>query len=152
LRATPERVAALHDIGKREGSSYGTREEFLTGFRLRPAGTTAVPRIIRYLAERGGRQGADGRWRHKFDRNVYAKRELLDIMPHWDRIRIPALLVKGGLSNRITTDIYDEIKSRCPHIELAEVPGSDHHVTLDNPPGFVEVVRRFLERSDAVTQ
>jgi pimeloyl-ACP methyl ester carboxylesterase len=144
LRATPERVAVLHEIGKSEGSSYATHEEFLTRFRLRPAGTTAVPEIIRYLAERGGRQGADGRWRHKFDRNVYAKRELLDIMPHWNRIGIPALLVKGGLSDRITPDIYDEIKSRCPQVELAEVPGSDHHVTLDNPGGFVEVVKGFF--------
>jgi esterase len=152
LRATPERVAALHEVGKREGSSYATHEEFLTRFRLRPAGTTAVPEIIRYLAERGGRQGADGRWRHKFDRNVYARRELLDIMPHWDRIRIPALLVKGGLSDRITPDIYDEIKSRCPQVELAAVPGSDHHVTLDNPSGFVEVLKAFLRRTGEVTE
>jgi len=149
LRATPERVAVLHDIGKRQGSSYDTHQEFIARFRLRPAGTTAVPAIIRYLAERGGRQGADGRWRHKFDRNVYAKRELLDIMPHWNRIRIPALLVKGGLSERITPDIYDEIRTRCPQVELVEVEGSDHHVTLDNPSGFVDVVRAFLRRSDA---
>lgn len=144
LRATPERVAALHEVGNRQGSSYATHEEFLTRFRLRPAGTTAAPEIIRYLAEHGGRQGADGRWRHKFDRNVYTKRELLDIMPHWDRIEIPALLVKGGLSDRITPDIIDEIKTRCPQVELAEVPGSDHHVTLDNPSGFVLAVKAFL--------
>jgi pimeloyl-ACP methyl ester carboxylesterase len=73
-------------------------------------------------------------------------------MPHWDRIRIPTLLVKGGLSNRITPDIYDEIKSRCPQVELAEVPGSDHHVTLDNPRGFVEVVSGFLGRNAEVTR
>ena len=147
LRATPERVAVLHEVGSREGSSYATHAEFLIRFRLRPEGTTAVPEIIRYLAERGGRQGPDGRWRHKFDRNVYAKRELLDIMPHWNRIHIPALLVKGGLSDRISADIRDEIRTRCPHVELTEVPGSDHHVTLDNPTGFVSAVKAFLSRS-----
>jgi pimeloyl-ACP methyl ester carboxylesterase len=148
LRATQDRVKALHDIGNREGSSYASRDEFISRFKLRPEGTTAVPAIIRYLAERGGREGPDGRWRHKFDRNVYSKRELLDIMPHWDRIRIPALLVKGGLSNRISPDIQDEIKRRCPHVELVEVPGADHHVTLDNPPGFIEAVKPFLARLD----
>jgi pimeloyl-ACP methyl ester carboxylesterase len=147
LRATPERVAALHEIGNREGSHYATNEEFIARFKVRPEGTRAVPEIIRYLAERGGRQGADGRWRHKFDRNVYSKREFLDIPPHWDRIKIPALYVKGGLSNRMTPDIYDEIKRRCPQIELVEVPGSDHHVTLDNPGGFVDVVKAFLRRN-----
>jgi len=77
---------------------------------------------------------------------VYSGRELLDIMPHWDRIRIPALLVKGALSNRITPDIYAEIKLRAPQVELAEVHGSEHHVTLDNPQEFVKVVRAFLSK------
>jgi pimeloyl-ACP methyl ester carboxylesterase len=146
LRATPERVQRLHGIGNREGSNYATNEEFIAHFKVRPEGTQALPEIIRYLAHHGGRQGADGRWRHKFDRNVYSGRELLDIMPHWDRIRIPALLVKGALSDRITPDIYAEIRSRAPQVELAEVPGSEHHVTLDNPQGFVEVVTAFLSR------
>jgi pimeloyl-ACP methyl ester carboxylesterase len=146
LRSSPERVASLHSVGNRDGSNYATNEEFIARFKVRPEGTQAVPEIIRYLAERGGRQDADGRWRHKFDRNVYSKRELLDIMPHWDRIKIPALLVKGGLSNRITPDIHDEIRRRCPQVELAEVPGSEHHVTLDNPNGFVEAVKAFLAK------
>jgi pimeloyl-ACP methyl ester carboxylesterase len=144
LRAAPERVSNLHEIGNREGSNYATNEEFIERFRVRPEGTQAKPEIIRYLAERGGRQGPDGRWRHKFDRNVYSKRELMDIPPLWDRIHIPVLLVKGGLSNRITPEIYSDIKARAPQVELAEVSNSEHHVTLDKPGEFVEVVRKFL--------
>lgn len=146
LRSTPERVANLHRIGNRDGSNYVTNDEFIDKFKVRPEGTQAVPEIIRYLAERGGRQGPDGRWRHKFDRNVYSRRELMEIPPLWDRVRVPALLVKGGLSNRITPDIYADIKARAPQVELAEVPGAEHHVTLDNPRGFVEVVKDFLAR------
>jgi pimeloyl-ACP methyl ester carboxylesterase len=146
LRSTPDRVALLHQVGSREGRSYATREEFIARFKVRPEGTQAAPAIIRYLAERSGRQGADGRWRHNFDRNVYSRRELLEIPPYWDRISMPALVVKGGLSNRITPEIYEDIKSRCPHVELAEVPASEHHVTLDNPSGFVRVVKDFLAR------
>ena len=144
LRAAPERVTALHEIGNREGSNYATNEEFIARFRVRPEGTQAVPEIIRYLAERGGREDEKGRWRHKFDRNVYAKRELLDIPPLWNGVKIPVLLVKGGLSNRITPEIYADIKSRAPQVELVEVPGSEHHVTLDNPAGLVSAVRAFL--------
>ncbi|HZM43710.1 MAG TPA: alpha/beta hydrolase, partial [Burkholderiales bacterium] len=87
-----------------------------------------------------------GRWRHKFDRNVYSKRVFLDIPPHWNRIGIPALLVKGGRSDRITPAIVADAKSRCPLVDLVEVPGADHHVTLDNPGGFVEAVNAWLER------
>jgi pimeloyl-ACP methyl ester carboxylesterase len=154
LRATPERVASLRAIGMAPGSSYETNDEFRANFRLRPEGTTAVPGIIRHLAQYGGRQDEQGRWRHKFDRNVYATRELFHSMPYWDRIGIPALLVKGALSDRITPDILDEVKRRCPQVEIEEVSGSDHHVTLDNPPGFVAAVKAFLGRhpwSDAST-
>jgi pimeloyl-ACP methyl ester carboxylesterase len=146
LRATADRVASLHEIGNREGSNYATNEEFIERFRVRPEGTQAAPGIIRYLAERGGRQGVDGRWRHKFDRNVYSRRELIDIPPLWDRVKIPVLLVKGGLSNRITPDIYEDIKARAPQVEMAEVPMSEHHVTLDNPTDFTRVVKAFLAR------
>ena len=144
LRSTPDRVNTLHRIGNREGSSYATNDEFIARFKVRPEGTQAAPEIIRYLAERGGREGSDGRWRHKFDRNVYSKRELIEIPPLWNRVKIPALLVKGGLSARITPEIYDDIKSRAPQVELVEVPRSEHHVTLDNPGDFVHVVKAFL--------
>jgi pimeloyl-ACP methyl ester carboxylesterase len=144
LVATPDRVQALHQVGGREGKTYATHQDFIDNFRVRPAGTTAAPEILRYLAERSGRQGPDGLWRHKFDRNVYSKRVLLDIPPHWDRIDIPALLVKGGISDRITPDIVIEAKARCPQVDLVEVPGADHHVTLDNPGGFVDAVNGWL--------
>ncbi|HEX2826971.1 MAG TPA: alpha/beta hydrolase [Burkholderiales bacterium] len=146
LRSTPDRVSNLHQIGNREGSSYATNEEFIERFKVRPEGTQAAPEIIRYLAERGGRQDENGRWRHKFDRNVYSKRELIEIPPLWDRVKIPVLLVKGGLSDRVTPEIIADIKSRAPQVELAEVPGSEHHVTLDNPPDFVAAVKRFLAK------
>jgi pimeloyl-ACP methyl ester carboxylesterase len=139
-----ERIFAMHQRGRREGSVYASREEFLTRYRLLPAGSSAGPEIIRHLARHGGRQAADGTWRHKFDRNVYARRERLDGMPHWNEIRIPALLMKGGRSERITQEIIADAKARCPHLELAEAPDSDHHVTLDNPAGFVRALRAFL--------
>jgi pimeloyl-ACP methyl ester carboxylesterase len=144
LWSTPERVAGFHSVGNREGSSYATNDEFIARFKVRPEGTQAEPEVIRYLAERGGRQGEDGRWRHKFDRKVYSKRELLEIPPLWDRVKIPVLLVSGSLSGRITQDIYLDIKRRSPRAQFVEVPRSDHHVTLDNPPYFVRVVNDFL--------
>jgi pimeloyl-ACP methyl ester carboxylesterase len=141
-----DRVATLRDVGTRQGSVYATQEELVARYRLRPSGTLAMPETVRYVAAHSSRQSADGTWRHKFDRNVYARRENIDGMPYWDRIRIPALIVKGDHSPRISPEIFAEVKARCPQVELAEVPQSDHHVTLDNPPGFVDAVRPFLSR------
>jgi pimeloyl-ACP methyl ester carboxylesterase len=146
LQMTAERVAALRDVGSRQGSRYDTLEEFVARFRLRPAGTLAAPGIIRHLAQHSTRQYPDGSWRHKFDRNVYATREATDCLPHWEHIRIPALVVKAERSHRISPAVFAEVKSRCPRVELAEIRDSDHHVTLDNPSGFVSAVRAFLSK------
>jgi pimeloyl-ACP methyl ester carboxylesterase len=146
LRMTEDRVAKLRDVGMRQGTSYATRDEFISRFRLRPGGSTAAPEIIRHLASNSGRQMPDGRWQHKFDRNVYTKRESLDGFPRWNHVTIPSLLIKGDRSQRITLPVFAEVKARCPHVELAEVPQSDHHVMLDNPAGFALVVKEFLAR------
>ncbi len=146
LHLTPERIAGMREVGNRKGSTYTSREEFVARYRLRPAGTTAAPEVIRHLAQYGGRKGPDGNWVHKFDRNVYATRESFDGLPCWDRIRIPALLVKGGRSARITPQVVESVRARCPGVECVEVPDCDHHVTLDNPAGFVAAVQPFLAR------
>jgi pimeloyl-ACP methyl ester carboxylesterase len=146
LRMTDERVNALRGIGNREGSSYASHEEFKDRFRLRPAGTTAAPAVVRHLAQYGAQASADGRWRHKFDRNVYATREPWEGVPFWQRIRIPTLVVKGALSPRISPEILAEIKAACPQAEFAEIANSDHHVTLDNPADCAQAMRAFLAR------
>ncbi len=57
---------------------------------------------------------------------------------------MPVLLVKGGRSERITPSIVADARTRCPQVDLVEVPGADHHVTLENPGGFVAAVSGWL--------
>jgi len=142
----PERIADMNARGNRDGRSYADQAEFLAHYKVRPAGSSAAPEVVRHLAMNSGRQSEDGRWRYKFDRNVYGMRERMDSFPYWNNIKIPALLMKGDRSARITPEIIAEVKSRAPHVEVAEVPGCDHHVTLDNPPGFVQVASKFLNK------
>lgn len=146
VRMNADRVAKLNEVGNREGSRYPSRDEFISRYRLRPAGTLATPAVISHLAQNSPRQAEDGTWRHKFDRNVYGKRELFDGIPHWSNIKVPALLVKGDRSDRISPEIHADIKARCPQVELVEVSNSDHHVTLDNPLEFVQKVKPFLAK------
>ena len=147
VRLAEERLTAMRDVGNRIGSNYATREELVARYRLRPAGTLASPEVVRHVGGHSARQFPDGSWRFKFDRAVYATRESLDGMPFWDRIKVPALLVKGGRSPRISPEIYAKVKSRAPQVELAEVTDSDHHVSLDNPAGFVAAVKPFLAKA-----
>jgi pimeloyl-ACP methyl ester carboxylesterase len=138
-------IARLREMGTRASSRYATHEELITRYRLLPAGThTAAPDVIRHVARHSGRQIADGDWRHKFDRGLYSIFARRDAMPMWSSIRVPTLLVKGARSNRVNDGIVAAIRARAPQLEFAEVADSDHHVTLDNPSGFVHVVRSFL--------
>lgn len=141
-----ERIAKLRDVGSKPGSTYATQEELVTRYRLRPGVSHAAPEVVRHIASHSGRQLPDGTWKLKFDRAVYATRESNDGRPTWSRIGIPALIVKAEASERVTPEVYAEARARCPQLALAEVPGTGHHVMLDNPAGFVAAVRDFLGR------
>jgi len=145
-RVSEEFVAALRTIGSREGSSYDTLDRFVARYRLRPLGASTRPDVVAYLARYSARRSADGRWRHKVDRRVYAARHAIDGLPCWKQITIPALVIHCADSARITPAIAGQIKARCPQVEIVGVPDSGHHVTLDNPAGFVNAVRTFLAR------
>jgi pimeloyl-ACP methyl ester carboxylesterase len=146
MHLSPERIAAMRDAGNREGSSFATQEQLVARYRLRPGNSMAPLAVQQHIARSSSRQFSDGTWRYKFDRNVYATREAQDGLAYWEKIRIPSLLVKGGNSQRITPEIVADVQKRAPQVELAEVPNADHHVTLDNPTGFVQVVKEFLAK------
>ena len=143
IKLSEERLGAMRERGSRAGTEYKSREDLVSRFRLRPS-TLAPKEIVHRIAGYSAKQFPDGTWRHKFDRNVYAIREAIDGLPFWGKVKIPALLVKGDRSERITPEIYAAVKERCPQVELAEVANSDHHITLDNPAGFVAAVKPFL--------
>lgn len=145
LTMTQERIANYRSVGQREGRQYATQEEFVEAYRVRPAGGTASREVVRYIARASGRQFEDGMWRHKVDRKVYAHRQFVDSYPLWDRIKVPALLMKAALSERMSPEALAEIGARAPHVKIATVPAADHHITLDNPEGFVRAARGFLD-------
>ena len=64
--------------------------------------------------------------------------------PLWEKIKVPALVIKGGHSKRFGPEVLAEVRGGAPQVQSAEVPASDHHITLENPRGFVGVVRKFL--------
>jgi pimeloyl-ACP methyl ester carboxylesterase len=143
-----ERIASMNAVGSREGSSYANAAEFLANYKIRPSGSSATPDMVRHLGLHSGRQFEDGRWRNKDDRNVYARRVGRNLIPYWAHIKIPALLMRGDRSNRISPQIIAQVRAHAPQVQVAEVAGCDHHVTLDNPPGFVEVCKQWIASID----
>ena len=140
-----DHVSRMQEFGARPARSYATQDELIARYRLEPAETQmAAPEVIRRMATHSGRQDAHGRWQHKADRRVYANFKQIAGVPLWEKVKIPALVIKGEHSARFTPEELAEIRARAPQVQMAEVPASDHHITLDNPQGFVDAVRKFL--------
>ena len=140
-----DRVTRMREFGARPAKGYATQEELVARYRLEPAETQmAAPEVIRRMALHSGRQGADGRWHHKADRGVYANFQQIEGVPLWEKVKVPALVIRGERSTRFTSEVLAEVRARAPQVQMAEVAASDHHITLDNPQGFVDAVQSFL--------
>ena len=147
MQMSAERAASLRGIGRGDGKSYGSRDEFIQAFKIRPDGSLASEEIRDYMAATSCRQFEDGRWRNKFDRDVYARREAVNGYDYWPRIRVPVLLVAGGESDRISGEVSRKITAVCSRVDIRTVPDSGHHVTLDNPVAFIETLDVYLRET-----
>ncbi len=141
-----ERVDRMQAFGEKPPTTYATREELIARYRLEGGEKPlAAPEVLQRMAFHSSKQEPSGRWRHKADRKVYANFQQIAGMPMWSKIKVPALVIRGGAhSPRFTPDVMKEIHTMAPQVQVATVTDSDHHVTLDNPHGFVEVVQKFL--------
>jgi len=141
-----ERVNRMRAFGETPAKAYANQEELIARYRLEGGEKhITAPEVLRRMATYSGRQNAAGLWQHKADRSVYANFQQIAGVPLWDKVKVPALVIRGGAhSPRFTPDIMAEIRARAPQVQVAEVQDSDHHVTLDNPQGFIDVVRQFL--------
>ena len=140
-----DRVLKMREFAAKPARSYATQEELVARYRLEPADSQmAAPDVIQRMALHSGRQDAHGQWQHKADRRVYANFEQIEGIPLWEKIKVPALAIRGERSTRFTPEVLAEVRARAPQVQIAEVPASDHHIMLDNPQKFVEVVRNFL--------
>ena len=142
-----ERVTRMRAFGERGAKGYPTRDELIARYRLEGAEKQmAAPEVLRRMAMHSAKQQPDGSWQQKADRRVYANFSQIAGVPLWEKVKVPALAIRGGEhSPRFTPEIMAEIRQRAPQVQLAVVPASDHHITLDNPQGFVDVVRKFLD-------
>ena len=64
--------------------------------------------------------------------------------PHLPRITAPTLLVRAELSPVLTREMAASMRKAIPDVRFVEVAGAYHHVTLDQPDGFVAAVSEFL--------
>jgi len=93
------------------------------------------------------RQDPDGRWRIAYDPGIAvpfrATAAPPDLWPAWDRIRCPALVLRGAVSDLLSAATAKEMAARGPKPSIVEFEGVGHAPTLLSVEQ-VDPVLRFL--------
>lgn len=140
----PDRLDRMHRRGHRGPRRHESRDAALRSFRLLPPGTAADPGLLEHLAAEGVVE-RDGRFLYRFDPECNGQRRPADLWPLLARITAPTLLVRGEHSVVLPPPMAEEIARRIPRITVEEIKGAYHHVTLDQPAAFIQVLKNFLK-------
>ena len=108
------------------------------------------PRTLDGLAK-NIRLGKDGKYHWHWDparrrawREDDGRRERLSACA--DRLTLPTLLVRGGLSNVLSEEGAQSFLKQCPHAEYVRVENAAHMVAGDRNDNFAGAAIAFLER------
>lgn len=109
----------------------------------------------RRLAETSMRRLADGRVTPHYDpamvRQFIDHPADYDLWDHYDRLRIPVLLLRGAESDLVLPDAAAEMMTRGPAVlgltRIVEVPNCGHAPAL-NVPEQLDLVRSFIEQHE----
>lgn len=107
------------------------------------------PRKLDGLAK-NVRLAPNGKYRWHWDparmqrRRMSAYRERLSAAA--DNLKLPTLLVRGGLSDVLTEEGAQRFLEQCPHAEYVNVTDAAHMVAGDRNDIFADAVIDFLER------
>jgi esterase len=106
--------------------------------------------MLRHRAQHAVRPLPDGGLTWKYDR---ALRDAIrqgrmrapdDLWPQWRAITCPTLVVRGELSDVLSSETAKRMVDEVPSARLVVVPGAGHTVPGDQPAAFQALLREFL--------
>jgi pimeloyl-ACP methyl ester carboxylesterase len=110
---------------------------------------------LRYSLTHNLRRLPNGKWTWKYDRRVARRRSGQESPPApnsfgdmWESLRqiqCPTLIVRGADSNVFREETGRKMADFISNSHFVTVPDAGHTVPQDNPAGFLEAVRPFLE-------
>ena len=138
--------------GLRSSRVYASLEEAVKRFRFLPPQGCEHPFVADVIARRGLKQvvGPDGNpgWVWRFDPFLFRHFEFGRPYRDLKTARCPVTLVRGGRSRLITPELMALAVSLAPPgTPVLEVPDADHHVMVDQPLAFAELLDRLVPRA-----
>jgi pimeloyl-ACP methyl ester carboxylesterase len=103
----------------------------------------------RFLTEHVVRRKPDGGYRVHYDPalavpfNAAAPHKDIELWPVWEAIRCPTLVIRGALSDLLTRETVERMRTSGPRAQAVEIAGVGHAPTLMQPDQ-IAIVRDFL--------
>ncbi|ANS26131.1 hydrolase [Rhodococcus opacus] len=145
LAHTPEEEEARKQRAFGPKKVYPSRAEALERFRFVPPQDTAVPAVLRHVAE-NSMEEVDGGWAWKFDSAFFARHGSDHLGGSDPRCRIAYFRAENGI---VTDAMMDGMRRRFgPTAVVVEIPDAGHHVMIDQPLALVVGIRTVLASWD----
>jgi pimeloyl-ACP methyl ester carboxylesterase len=131
---------------ERPEPTFSSLEEAVARYRLRPSETTTSGEVLRHLAEEAFTERQPGVWQSRFDRRVlpHARPDAWPMLPD---VGCPTLVVRGAGSTIMDKASWVRVATTVKRGQFAEVRGAFHHLVLDDPQQFVDVINRWWASS-----
>lgn len=139
----PEVQAARGTDQFSKAREYDDPEGPIERFRTVPEQRHYLPYVKRHVAERSIRQDPDGKWRWKFDPNIFVpkRQDAAELLPGVT-CRVALLRCEHGL---VTPDIGDYMYNQLGRVApVIELPTAGHHPMLDVPLILVTAIRSLI--------
>ena len=152
-RVEPDGVARIKAFMNQKPEGFDTLEEVADAIasyqphRERPRSLAGLAKNLRL--------GDDGKYRWHWDprflqRVTDSRKRLQRFEACAARLRLPVLLVRGGLSDVLTEEGAREFLALCPHAEYVSVGSAGHMIAGDRNDVFGNAAIEFLSRAAPV--
>ena len=133
----PERLA--------KAKRYPTAEIAQSRFRLQPPQQCDNQYVVDHIARHSVEYIDDG-FGWKFDEEQRSRMKAYDdLQADFQSIAIKCALIYGADSEWFSSKSAEHMKSLLPHLEVSELADAKHHLFLDQPQTFVEVLSSQLD-------
>ncbi|BAH53445.1 alpha/beta fold hydrolase [Rhodococcus opacus] len=146
LARTPEEEEARRQRAFGPKKVYPSRDAALERFRFVPPQDTAVPAVLRHVAETSMEEVAGG-WSWKFDSSFFSREGSGHLGSSDPRCRLAYFRAENGI---VTDAMMDDMRRRFgPTALVVEIPDAGHHVMIDQPLALVVGIRTVLASWDS---
>lgn len=142
MRRAPDR-AAMEEMARNGHKLFERFDDAVASART--GNPTAPDENLRYRTQCNVRD-VPGGVIFKYDPAVPSTWHPDDLWPIADKLTMPTLLVRGGLTTVLARDTAERMVAAFPRLELAEVSDSGHSVPTDKPEKLTPIVLDWLSR------